>query len=414
MSGVHTELGADVCHKANKWCLKFAKQFGLNLSFRGSSEDPRSQDVESDKEGTGIGIWDGKEIIYVSSPSSYTIANLFNMWYRYGFDVISLLDPVTETLNRWQRLYDTKTPWRSLKEFLSRFELTEFTNVTLDKFLSAKGYSQTSIDEIVSGITLVIYQQTAYQLHALSGLISLAASLSAEDLFDIVEGNDEIPAKLVEHSKAELRLRTAVEEIVFVQDRGQYIVRTKEGEEIFEDVIVSVPLEISGIKLIGVKEPPRRDYVHVFVTLIHGVLNPSYFGYEDISLLPPKIITTANSTSPFTVMGIREVFPDNSQLVKFFSRNQTLPQKEIDQIFSKVHKTLVQEWYAYPYAPPLQDHSASEIELSPGLFYPSAFESVGTTMECSMISSRNAVELLLERHQLVPNVEKETMIHQEL
>lgn len=106
-------------------------------------------------------------MLYLSSPSRYTVANLVNMWLRYGFDLIdlqglffkpilTLTGPVNEALNRWQKLYDTAEPWFTLPEFLSRFGLTEFTNVTLSQFLQNAGYSKATIEEIVSGMKSIL------------------------------------------------------------------------------------------------------------------------------------------------------------------------------------------------------------------------------------------------------------------
>lgn len=62
-----------------------------------------------------------------------------------------------------------------------------------------------------------------------------------------------------------------------------------------------------------------------------------------------------------------------------------------------VYEKFVHSWLAYPHAPPLTK-DLPPLELAPNLFYPSAFESVATTMECSMISSHNIVRLLLSRN----------------
>lgn len=113
----------------------------------------------------------------------------------------------------------------------------------------------------------MIYQQTAGELHALSGLISLAASLSADDLFEIVEGNNEIPAKLLESSKVlcktssclilghpssehrgkgdryhGITLHLSTKE--YVAPSGDYVIRTEKDEHRFPLVIISTPLGI--------------------------------------------------------------------------------------------------------------------------------------------------------------------------
>lgn len=130
------------------------------------------------------------------------------------------------------------------------------------------------------------------------------------------------------------------------------------------------------------------------------------------------------STSPFTVMGTRHIFANGSRLVKFFSKNAELkpevisllfilPRKEISLIFSNVYEKHIQRWFAYPYVPPLSDQ-LPPLELSPGLYYPSAFESgalikcstqnvVATTMECSIISSHNVVRILLQQQNVSPH-----------
>lgn len=43
-------------------------------------------------------------------------------------------------------------------------------------------------------------------------------------------------------------------------------------------------------------------------------------------------------------------------------------------MFTHVNEKFVQQWFAYPYVPPVTSELPA-LELSPGLFYPSAFES---------------------------------------
>ena len=158
------------------------------------------------------------------------------------------------------------------------------------------------------------------------------------------------------------------------------------------------------------QEAPR-EYHTVHVTVIAGVIDPSYFG-RTADTMPTLVVTTGNPLSkytlsimffyyvdidisnhvasnfdhgeqPFTTFGIHKYFDDTGEsIVKMFS-SKAMSEEELDKLFTSRSWTYRKEWEAFPKLfpiveakewPPVVLHGFDN-DSNNGVIYVNAFES---------------------------------------
>lgn len=143
---------------------------------------------------------------------------------------------------------------------------------------------------------------------------------------------------------------------------------------------------------------PRVTYQKLFVTVIEGALNASYFGLDDV--VPSALLTHPAKNPIFVSLSKLKSLPElNGGVFKFFSYKRLE-----DEDFSKLFKswnpeTLIrQEWWAYPQmTPDNMEQGERVVELKQGLWYVNAFEPAISTMETEIIAAKNVVNLITKR-----------------
>jgi len=177
----------------------------------------------------------------------------------------------------------------------------------------------------------------------------------------------------------------------------------------------------------------KRPYQTTWTTFVVAEgLNPKFFGRKDDEHVPTFIFTTESPAIPFSsVAALRQVSDDGSEeggmstahphphphphssreshtephsqvLYKMFSRNEP-SETLLDQVFKGRSFTLRHEWKAYPVLQPYPAEEWPAIVLDrPGIYYINSFESAVSTIETTIIASKNVVNLILK------SIEKET------
>lgn len=75
-------------------------------------------------------------------------------------------------------------------------------------------------------------------------------------------------------------------------DVQRYVVETADGtSQVFDDVVLATPLRFSGIQFSFPTKQEQRKYHPVYVTLIAGNPDPSYFG-RTLETMPTFVVTT--------------------------------------------------------------------------------------------------------------------------
>jgi len=198
--------------------------------------------------------------------------------------------------------------------------------------------------------------------------------------------------------------------------------------ENFHLVVVAHPLEHSLLRFENccsttsdagsTQLPPFRKSVAHF---IHGTLNLRYF-FRDIgeidqhittpSFVPPRIWTTADSTTPFYSISLQfpvgiRTLSEARKLLASAERGEPqvykvmatrcLTEAEIDECFKRTPGSRIRivDWHAYP------QHSAPQsfrpfVLDNAGVYYVNAIEQVVSSMESSLVGARNVVNLVAD------------------
>lgn len=232
--------------------------------------------------------------------------------------------------------------------------------------------------------------------------------------------------EFVKRSKAAVHLETQVKRIKKLPSTNgkpewevQYVEDGLTTADVFDAVILAAPFASSGIEMVNTDAAslvPPLPYVDLHVTLVRTnasapqscFFNPAW----SCSLPAPNTIYTALDAHEQGRIDTRPVInslnylkelQDGSYLVKLFSR-ATLTQGDLARAFgnvsllclcSSVPKRLQDNilwsyekvWEAYPHLQPIDPSNFAPIVLDEGLYYPSAFEALISTMETSLVSS---------------------------
>eukprot|EP01130_Rhizamoeba_saxonica_P000773 TRINITY_DN10693_c0_g1_i1.p1 TRINITY_DN10693_c0_g1~~TRINITY_DN10693_c0_g1_i1.p1 ORF type:complete len:470 (+),score=95.07 TRINITY_DN10693_c0_g1_i1:68-1477(+) len=389
MQDITTELGGSVYHKLNYLMIELVKEFGLTAVSLGD-------------ESTGkFGIWNGEEFVFLESD--WNIVTAIKALWRWGLTTLNIDGDSSSASFRWAAQYSETEPWHTIEEFLEKYNLKQFTNITLEEYFQSQGYDMLYPNEMIAGMTRVTYNLNITEISALGGLISIVGSGS--DLYHVKEGNYRVAEEAAKRSGADIRFKTRVTKVSLdfeIEDennikKSKYIVETEHGEkEIYDAVILATPLETFKPVEIAMPLPPaaniKREYRKVYTTLVFGELNPSYFGLENVDDIPHTIMTSSDSSSPFNSIGIKEITPDGVAFVKFFSTIE-FTDDILDQIFVKRFETNKHIWWAYPKLVPNLPLQPIKLDNS-HFYYVNGFESALSVIEGSLVSGRNIARLL--------------------
>jgi len=222
---------------------------------------------------------------------------------------------------------------------------------------------------------------------------------SGSDLAHVKGGNKLIVEGLIGKVKPTLKQNsqvTVIERTSADTYKLTYQTDSNLHSEEFNAVILAAPL--GEISLIGVETPPKPQYVRVFVTLVIGVVKPSYFGLTNHDDIPTYIVVSKNSQSPWTVFSTHTTVKDGAKLYKFFSPNSL--ENELNKMFESIEEKFEKAIDAYPYMPP--NVTLAPIKLGPNFYYPSAFDTVIACMEGSVLSAKNSARLLAKSWTQAP------------
>lgn len=388
------ELGASIYVDANKNIARAVKEFNFPT-------------VEYGDENEETGIWNGNEFVLTLSDGGWrrwwTTAKLF---WRYGYSsplkVRSLVKGMVDT---YLNLYQPRTPYPSIAAISSALNFTHLTAVPASKHLIENGVNSLFVHELVEAATRVNYGQNIDDIHALEGMVSMAAN----GAHSVAGGNWQVFERWVMESGAEVRIGTTVRGLRQGAGGKWYLADDGIGEETYDAVILAAPYKSTGIKLeapgldLKVAFPPV-DYVHLHVTLLATTAeHPQgsyFFPNAPETVVPQAILTTASGpTEPeFNSLTYHERIQRQGQppeyIVKIFSKSR-LTDEWLEKVFGAGNVGWVRrkEWDAYPRLPPTTTYPP--VKPAAGLYYVNAFEPFISTMETETIASLNVVDLLL-------------------
>ncbi|KDN34630.1 hypothetical protein RSAG8_12292, partial [Rhizoctonia solani AG-8 WAC10335] len=293
---------------------------------------------------------------------------------------------------------------RAVKEFnLSTVEYGDENEET--GYLTDNGVNLLFVHELVEAATRVNYGQNVDDIHALEGMVSMAAN----GAHSVAGGNWRVFERWVKESGAKVHLGTTVQQLRQGPMGKWHLAVEGADEETYDAVVLAAPYNGTGIKLEAPGLDPQTafppvNYVHLHVTLLATTAkHPQgsyFFPTAPETIVPQTILTTASGPiePEFNSLTYHERIEREGQppeyIVKIFSKSWVTGEW-LERVFGAgnvgwIHRT---EWDAYPRLPPTTTYPS--VKPAVGLYYVNAFEPFISTMETETIASLNAVDLLL-------------------
>ncbi|KAG9636680.1 putative prenylcysteine lyase, partial [Aureobasidium melanogenum] len=154
------ELGASIFVEVNHNLVDAAKEF--NLSTSGIRE--------LSTEGPVLGIWNGRDFVYMQSSggSWWDTAKLF---WRYGLAPLKTVKLMKATVAKFLKMYEEPYfPWESLSQVAYELGLTAATASTGEQFLDQNGIGKLFAQDIIQASTRVNYAQNLPLIHGLEAM----------------------------------------------------------------------------------------------------------------------------------------------------------------------------------------------------------------------------------------------------
>ncbi|KAM0734006.1 Prenylcysteine oxidase 1 [Formica fusca] len=359
------EAGGSIIHPKNMYMQKFVKLLGLEQNF------PSEQKY---------GIWNGDEFVY--KESSWYIASMAKLFYRYGFQLYRLKRHIDDILEDFEKIYNLQDDGKSfvnVTALLSAMnkDFPKSLQLSIKDYLSHMGFTERLINEIVQATIVTNYGQDV-NIQSFVGLISIAGA--GVDLWSVKGGNKGVPEHLIYRNKYVNVIPSRVTKIRNIpdSDSSQYevIYMNKDSKD-----SITYNLVFPG------------DYQTTYATFINGDLNPKYFGLQEaldaILSCNPKKTKISSIGEVNHVDGPNEI---SSQIWKIFSR-ESVETNLINNIFSHVTEKKEIVWKAYPHYSNTTNVHFDKFKLHNALYHVNAFEWAASAMEISAIAGRNVAIL---------------------
>jgi len=272
--------------------------------------------------------------------------------------------------------------------------------------LIENGCTEPMVSDLGGAAMAVNYGQYIDNMHAFVGMVSMAGFIPG--LFSIKEGNGKICNILLEKANANVHLSTPIRTIKRVKANSYTII----GDNIslkYDAVVVAVPLQLSGIKLVGfdnVSETGNEGPYHRTVaTFLNATgVRPEFFGGGFKFSDPPEILSTTPSET-FTSVSPQDPVSDETSepmdlnqdttVYKVFS-NDLLKKEDKTALFGdSIFEEYIADWRAYPSYAGFKERKISKLSLDgAAAAYISPIEWAASAMEMSCIGAANAANLI--------------------
>jgi prenylcysteine oxidase / farnesylcysteine lyase len=384
-NGEKIDIGGTAIVEENRYAMEFKDKF--NMEF---AEDPE----------TFLNIWDNKLGKFVFQESVGFLSEVRNILkvlvsYQYGpFQAKNVIkEQVWKILKIYQQQDDLKT-WNSPFEMFKSVGMHDlFEKSFHDYFINSGKIHKKFADDLVTPICLVNYLQNS-TISAMGGLISSVALVSDFHKFEL--GADGFSKNLAKNSSAEIHLNTTI--VSIQKDTIGIILGSKTCEDcdveyqVFDKVVLATSIELSNIEFIGFdfKVNHQLKFRQTHVTIIKGELKAELFGLDPT--YPHEIIYNENENPDFLSIQVLKIV-NGSRYYKIFSateRNDNF----IEKYFRNIDWKFKHSFLAYPMLTTMKENQIQPAKLDDNLYYVNSMESVISTMETEMISSKNVAMIL--------------------
>ncbi|XP_007516446.1 prenylcysteine oxidase-like [Erinaceus europaeus] len=413
----HYESGAASFHSLSLHMQNFVKQLGLRHR----------------REVVGRSAIFGGEHLVLEETDWYLL-NLFRLWWHYGISFLRLQMWVEEVMEKFMRIYKYQAhgyAFSGVEELLSSLGESAFVNMTqrsVAESLLQVGVTQRFIDDVVSAVLRASYGQSA-TMPAFAGAMSLAGAQGS--LWSVEGGNKLVCSELLRLTKANV-IRAMVTSVTLHNTEGKALYQVKyegevgKGSDFYDIVVIATPLASdNGSSSITFEDfdPPitvaQGSFQHTVISLVHGYLNSSYFGFPDPKLFPFASILTTDFPNFFSALdnicpvnisaNFRRKQPQEAAVWRVQSPKH-LSKTELKTLFRSYYSVQTAEWQAHPI---YGSHTTlPRFELHDQLFYLNALEWAASSVEMMAVAAKNVALLAFNRwYQDLDKIDQKDLMH---
>uniref|UniRef100_A0A8I3NDT7 Prenylcysteine oxidase 1 like n=1 Tax=Canis lupus familiaris TaxID=9615 RepID=A0A8I3NDT7_CANLF len=413
----HYESGAASFHSLSLHMQDFVKQLGLRHR----------------REVVGrSAIFSGEH--FVLEETDWYLLNLFRLWWHYGISFLRLQMWVEEVMEKFMRIYKYQAhgyAFSGVEELLYSLGESAFVNMTqrsVAESLLQVGVTQRFIDDVVSAVLRASYGQSA-AMPAFAGAMSLAGAQGS--LWSVEGGNKLVCSGLLKLTKANV-IHATVTSVTLQNTEGkplyyvEYENEVGNGSDFYDIVVIATPLHLdngsSGITFEGFDPPidaAQGSFQPTVVSLVHGYLNSSYFGFPDPKLFPfasilttdfPNFFCSLDNICPVNISAnFRRKQPQEAAVWRVQSPKPLL-RSQLKTLFRSYYSVQTAEWRAHPVYGP---HSTlPRFALHDQLFHLNALEWAASSVEVMAVAAKNVALLAYNRwYQDLDKIDQKDLMH---
>ncbi|XP_048187454.1 prenylcysteine oxidase-like [Perognathus longimembris pacificus] len=377
-------------------------------------------------------IFGGEHLVL--EETDWYLLNLFRLWWHYGISFLRLQMWVEEVMEKFMRIYKYQAhgfAFSGVEELLQSLGEAAFLNMTqrsVAEALLQVGVTQRFIDDVVSAVLRASDGQSA-AMPAFAGAMSLAGAQGS--LWAVEGGNKLVCSGLLKLSKAHVIHATVTSVALHsTEGRALYQVRHESdagpGSDFYDIVVLAAPLppdDSSGRFAFEGFAPPVEDVRGSFqptvVSLVHGYLNSSYFGFPDPKLFPfasilttdfPGFFCTLDNVCPVNVSAsFRRKQPQEAAVWRVQSPAPLL-RAQLKTLFRSYYSVQTAEWQAHPVYG--SRRGFPRFALHDQLFYLNALEWAASSAEVMAVAAKNVALLAYNRwYQDLDKVDQKDLMH---
>ncbi|NP_001405355.1 prenylcysteine oxidase-like isoform 2 precursor [Mus musculus] len=391
---------------------------------------------------------------FVLEETDWYLLNLFRLWWYYGISFLRLQMWVEEVMEKFmssealcklrnfprlkcdgRRIYKYQAhgyAFSGVEELLYSLGEATFVNMTqrsVAESLLQVGVTQRFIDDVVSAVLRASYGQSA-SMPAFAGAMSLAGAQG--NLWSVEGGNKLVCSGLLKLAKATVIHATvtsvtlhstegkALYQVAYESDKGN-------SSDFYDIVVIATPLHLDNSSNNNITfegfTPPIEDIQGSFqptvVSLVHGYLNSSYFGFPDPKLFPfanilttdfPSFFCTLDNICPVNISAsFRRKQPQEAAVWRVQSP-KPLFRTELKTLFRSYYSVQTAEWQAHPLYG--SRRTLPRFALHDQLFYLNALEWAASSVEVTAVAAKNVALLAYNRwYQDLDKIDQKDLIH---
>nr|KAF6448324.1 prenylcysteine oxidase 1 like [Rousettus aegyptiacus] len=288
------------------------------------------------------------------------------------------------------------------------------------------GVTQRFIDDIVSAVLRASYGQSA-AMPAFAGAMALAGAQGT--LWSVEGGNKLVCSGLLKLTKANV-IHATVTSVTLQQTEGKplYLVEYENevgvGSDFYDIVVIAAPLHLdnSTITFEGFDPPVdviQDSYQPTVISLVHGYLNSSYFGFPDPKLFPFANILTTDFPTFFCALdnicpvnisaSFRRKQPQDAAVWRVQSPKPLL-RSQLKTLFRSYYSVQTAEWQAHPVHG--SRTTLPKFALHDQLFHLNALEWAASSVEVMAVAAKNVALLAYNRwYQDLDKIDQKDLMH---